>query len=1460
VPAGADTKAFVAELLVASDHELASLVREGARRPDLGDWMPELLAADPEQGFLGLSVVLSGFEPRQAFEFWRLGWEAVSSPAAVPFVEKGLEAAERLLAADDSDEQAGWFVARATHELARVANEGGASDEAATMLIGARDLLERCGLAEPAFAALAGLVQMSLASGDVELIAASCDEFIRLAKDHVLNDPLREVIVSCASVAYYQLGSPALTLRCTELLNGNLRVRELAGFALLQLGRWDDALRFWDQIAAAKPSPSATLNRVIALEGLGHEVRDDLDSLAREHPEYWKGRLRRALYLLRHQDPDAIEDLKVGVESAAREDDDEVRLLQLVSEVAALATTRELKLSVADTLALLDEDRRAAVRMVGLRTQGELLGDAGRHAEASSRLRQALAQAESPHEPDATATRVRLVDELIEAGLDEDALTEVRLLLRKQSDPEAGAEQLRRLARRIAIADLTFLEASADAATMRFAPAEEQLTAILADDEMNTAALRLRGIVRLSTAARTDEDAWNKGATRERYLGGIVDLEAAAMRGDRDAEELYRWAVDRARGDFDMRGFLRWGGSNQYALIDGLAEADALHDRATEADAARDWPSAYELIVEAQAAYTAAGLRCEAVRKSLMLADVSLRASEPRRALDHLDAAEDLFTIGPEPPEADEAELAHELIEKSARRSQPSVAFSLDFLFFSMACIQSSTEYLTLISAQALSALGRHADALQQLGDERELIERRRRLGLLRLDDGESARSVIGVLRDAGEFQRAIDLRDLALEAAVGPVREAAIRTTFATCFQRMGDADRAAAELAEARKSAIPAANPAVDAVIDFNEASFLQSVDPQRSLALLNEKTIENLRVPARQGTALCIKASALLDLEELEEADRFAVDAERLLAEHMDSIALPSDRPVNQRAWINARTLRCEIAARRDLSDRALRLQAGLKAQALMAQQLESQDQSGDASAIEEAVIAERDALASLIRRAESQPDAVSWVHFRRLGEVGDDLLEGTEVGTPRIDLEKAKAARQSAQSRLERLQIEQRRIPAAIEPDDLGDLSSLTKVLASAPSPTTLIDFLLTERACYLTGLAADGEPWTVAIDCRREELSNLARQIQNSPDWSDSGPVWRSAELRRIIDAIQKKTLPGEHLVLIRHGPLHSLPLQGVEGTDGRLCDRNTVSYAPSWPAALSCRQREAADGADGLVLADSRSDLPHARLEGWAVADLLETIPIIGPRADRARVLAAIGTSSPKVIHIACHGTFNADDPDASLLMLAGGSANEEDPAVSNLTAREVAQLPLGGSIVVLSACHSGVTVTAGEESFGLTRAFLVAGARAVVSARWEVNDLSTWLLFRRFTELCRNDGLPIAAALAHAQRWLRGVSTEDLVEICTEALADARESGVRVEELLNRRRAEGLMLIGEEERALAAFRNADLLATAANRGAGESIAPLATIRHPFADRRHWAAFEVVGDWAATYPAKGTGR
>ena len=93
------------------------------------------------------------------------------------------------------------------------------------------------------------------------------------------------------------------------------------------------------------------------------------------------------------------------------------------------------------------------------------------------------------------------------------------------------------------------------------------------------------------------------------------------------------------------------------------------------------------------------------------------------------------------------------------------------------------------------------------------------------------------------------------------------------------------------------------------------------------------------------------------------------------------------------------------------------------------------------------------------------------------------------------------------------------------------------------------------------------------------------------------------------------------------------------------------------------------------------------------------------------------------------------------------------------MTAAEVLErLHLRCDLVTLSACESGLSrVRRGDELDGLMRAFLFAGASALVSTLWRVDERSTLILMERFyREILA--GVGFAQALRQAQLYLRSL------------------------------------------------------------------------------------------------------
>ena len=121
-----------------------------------------------------------------------------------------------------------------------------------------------------------------------------------------------------------------------------------------------------------------------------------------------------------------------------------------------------------------------------------------------------------------------------------------------------------------------------------------------------------------------------------------------------------------------------------------------------------------------------------------------------------------------------------------------------------------------------------------------------------------------------------------------------------------------------------------------------------------------------------------------------------------------------------------------------------------------------------------------------------------------------------------------------------------------------------------------------------------------------------------------------------------------------------------------------------------------------------------------------------------------------KRIHFAAHGFANDRRPERSALILAVDDDRRED---GFLEAREIADLALNADLVVMSACQSALgKLVEGEGVLGLSRAFLCAGADAVVASLWNVNDRSTCFMMQRFYENMVTRKMSKARALRQAK------------------------------------------------------------------------------------------------------------
>jgi CHAT domain-containing protein len=279
---------------------------------------------------------------------------------------------------------------------------------------------------------------------------------------------------------------------------------------------------------------------------------------------------------------------------------------------------------------------------------------------------------------------------------------------------------------------------------------------------------------------------------------------------------------------------------------------------------------------------------------------------------------------------------------------------------------------------------------------------------------------------------------------------------------------------------------------------------------------------------------------------------------------------------------------------------------------------------------------------------------------------------------------------------------------------------------------------------------------------RADVESLARQVLVQ---IKGGSAMPAEHLRRLSSMLLPATIRAKkRLIVIPDGALHAFPFDVLFGPDGKdLAETRTVSYSPSSTTLALLRSRQVngpdrlpllAVGAVGIRDADVLKDDGGRRSRTTrgmfdATAATLPVLPAtereveslratFGPRAvvlKRSEANEATFKREPldrfRVLHLAVHGVVDSKFPDRSALVLSPSPAEHEDGL---LQIREITSMRLNADLVTLSACDTSLGRIEGQEGVAnFVRAFMVAGARNIVSALWEVDDSMTAALMERF-------------------------------------------------------------------------------------------------------------------------------
>jgi CHAT domain-containing protein len=213
---------------------------------------------------------------------------------------------------------------------------------------------------------------------------------------------------------------------------------------------------------------------------------------------------------------------------------------------------------------------------------------------------------------------------------------------------------------------------------------------------------------------------------------------------------------------------------------------------------------------------------------------------------------------------------------------------------------------------------------------------------------------------------------------------------------------------------------------------------------------------------------------------------------------------------------------------------------------------------------------------------------------------------------------------------------------------------------------------------------------------------------------------------------------------VPHDILHAVPFHALHDGARDALDRWEFAYAPSAAVWRACRTRPEPVADRSLLFGVPDSQIAFVSEELAGLQGIVPNASVY--EGDRATIDAVPHDGAYRYIHFATHAIFRRDNPLFSGLRLADGW----------LVAGDLYRRRLECSLATLSACQTGASALApGDETLGLTRAFLHAGARAVMASLWMAHDAATAELMQAcYAGLAQGQGR--AAALRAAQQAVR--------------------------------------------------------------------------------------------------------
>jgi CHAT domain-containing protein/tetratricopeptide (TPR) repeat protein len=431
----------------------------------------------------------------------------------------------------------------------------------------------------------------------------------------------------------------------------------------------------------------------------------------------------------------------------------------------------------------------------------------------------------------------------------------------------------------------------------------------------------------------------------------------------------------------------------------------------------------------------------------------------------------------------------------------------------------------------------------------------------------------------------------------------------------------------------------------------------------------------------------------------------------------------------------------------------------------------------------------ALATEGSGADSIPEAYEVLSQVTGGDLGQavNLSSRPEASATAARLAAAKRELQAAVIRNDEVASAELRKQADLLSSQLSSLvpqrggAGLSRMTARLGSDGALLVLWPGRTETFVLAIGPGGRKLVTVkggTDALRILVARYRSQLTNLEVPFDAGSA--EAIYDRMFKPVETELSGAKRMLVISDGFLRGVPLESLRSGDRWLSDDRQVDYLPGFADPAAAGPRDAARPAlfavaDPIVPGGSTEDTPLARILKWIWRDRLVPLPdtaaeiesirralsgdpadlLVREQATEQQIYANPDFAKAKVVVFATHGLAagNALEPNGLPSLLLSPSADGK----RFLSTADIERLKMQADLVVLSACDTaapdGSLGSAGLS--GLARAFLQAGARAVVATHWRVRSDAAQAFSTSLIAGWRA-GLTLSAAKAAAQRSLR--------------------------------------------------------------------------------------------------------